>query len=103
MLVARIGQFRDVLRDHVDIHPSISQGPKDRYDISGNSLTPSPAKTRILEQLKPEQLSQMLGKVPRGRRVAVEEAAAMIACMVSDESSFTTGATFDLSGGCTTY
>ena len=45
----------------------------------------------------------MLGKVPRGRFVEVEEAAAMIGFMLSDENSFTTGATFDLSGGRTTY
>jgi 2-dehydro-3-deoxy-L-rhamnonate dehydrogenase (NAD+) len=73
------------------------------HDISVNALTPSPAKTRILEQITPEQVAYMLGKVPRGRFVAVEEAAAMIAFMVSDENSFTTGATFDLSGGRTTY
>jgi 3-oxoacyl-[acyl-carrier protein] reductase len=73
------------------------------YDIAVNALTPSPAKTRILEQLTPDQVAYMLGKVPRGRFVAVEEAAAMIAFMVSDDNSFTTGATFDLSGGRTTY
>jgi len=72
------------------------------YDIAVNALTPSPAKTRILEQLTPEQVSYMLGKMPRGRFVAVEEAAAMIAFMVSDANSFTTGATLDLSGGRTT-
>ena len=66
-------------------------------------MTPSPAKTRILERLTPEPVSYMLGKVPRGRFVAVEEAAAMIALMVRDKNSFTTGATFDLSGGRTTY
>jgi 2-dehydro-3-deoxy-L-rhamnonate dehydrogenase (NAD+) len=73
------------------------------YDIAVNAITPSPAKTRILEQLTEEQVKYMLGKVPRGRFVAVEEAAAMIAFMVSEENSFTTGATFDLSGGRTTY
>jgi 2-dehydro-3-deoxy-L-rhamnonate dehydrogenase (NAD+) len=73
------------------------------YNIAVNALTPSPAKTRILEQLTPEQVAYMLGKVPRARFVAVEEAAAMIAFMVSDENSFTTGAAFDLSGGRTTY
>ncbi|WP_181706488.1 SDR family NAD(P)-dependent oxidoreductase [Chthonobacter rhizosphaerae] len=73
------------------------------YDIAVNALTPSPAKTRILDQLTPEQVSYMLGKVPRGRFVEVDEAAAMIAFMASDENSFTTGATFDLSGGRTTY
>jgi len=72
-------------------------------NIAVNALTPSPAKTRILEQLTPDQVSYMLGKVPRGRFVAVDEAAAMIAFMVSDENSFTTGATFDLLGGRTTY
>jgi 2-dehydro-3-deoxy-L-rhamnonate dehydrogenase (NAD+) len=73
------------------------------YDIAVNALTPSPAKTRILEQITEEHIAYMLGKVPRGRFVEVEEAAAMVAFMVSDENSFTTGATFDLSGGRTTY
>ncbi|TIP52817.1 MAG: SDR family oxidoreductase [Mesorhizobium sp.] len=73
------------------------------YDIAVNALTPSPARTRILEQLTEAQVAYMLGKVPRGRFVEVEEAAAMIAFMLSDENSFTTGAIFDLSGGRTTY
>ncbi len=73
------------------------------HDIAVNALTPSPARTRILEQLTEAQVTYMLGKVPRGRFVEVEEAAAMVAFMLSDENSFTTGATFDLSGGRTTY
>ena len=73
------------------------------HDIAVNALTPSPARTRILEQLTEAQVAYMLGKVPRGRFVEVEEAAAMVAFMLSDENSFTTGATFDLSGGRTTY
>lgn len=73
------------------------------HDIAVNALTPSPARTRILEQLPQTQVTYMLGKVPRGRFVEVEEAAAMVAFMLSDENSFTTGATFDLSGGRTTY
>ena len=73
------------------------------HDIAVNALTPSPARTRILEQLTDAQVAYMLGKVPRGRFVEVEEAAAMVAFMLSDENSFTTGATFDLSGGRATY
>lgn len=73
------------------------------HDIAVNALTPSPARTRILEQLTEAQVAYMLGKVPRGRFVEVEEAAAMVVFMLSDENSFTTGATFDLSGGRTTY
>jgi NAD(P)-dependent dehydrogenase (short-subunit alcohol dehydrogenase family) len=73
------------------------------YDIAVNALTPSPAKTRILDQVSEEHIKYMLSRVPRGRFVDVEEAAAMVSFMASDENSFTTGATFDLSGGRTTY
>ncbi len=45
----------------------------------------------------------MLAKIPRGRFLEMEEAAAMVACLVSEENSFTTGAVFDLSGGRATY
>ena len=45
----------------------------------------------------------VLSKIPRGRLVLVEEIAATIAFMVSDECSFTTGFTFDISGGRATY
>ena len=45
----------------------------------------------------------MLSKIPRGRFVKVEEIAAMVAWLVSEENSFTTGAAFDLSGGRATY
>jgi NAD(P)-dependent dehydrogenase (short-subunit alcohol dehydrogenase family) len=73
------------------------------YDIAVNALTPSPAKTRILDQITDEQVKYMLGKVPRGRFVETAEAAAMVAWLVSADNSFTTAATFDLSGGRTTY
>ncbi len=45
----------------------------------------------------------MLSKIPRGRAVLVEEVADMIAFMVSEENSFTTAFTFDISGGRATY
>ena len=73
------------------------------YDISVNAVTPSPVKTRILNELSQEHIDYMLARVPRGRFVETDEAASMIAFMASEENSFTTGATFDLSGGRTTY
>ena len=73
------------------------------YDIAVNCITPSPAKTRILDQITEDQVKYMLAKVPRGRFVDTAEAAAMIAWLVSADNSFTTAATFDLSGGRTTY
>ncbi|HVG48859.1 MAG TPA: SDR family NAD(P)-dependent oxidoreductase, partial [Rubellimicrobium sp.] len=72
-------------------------------DIAVNCVTPATAKTRILEQLKPEFIDYMLSRIPRGRFLEVEEAASMIAWLCSPENSFTTGAVFDLSGGRATY
>ncbi len=74
-----------------------------KYDIAVNCITPSPVKTRMLEQVTAEHIQYMLSRVPRGRFVEVEEAASMIAWLASRENSFTTAATFDLSGGRTTY
>jgi 3-oxoacyl-[acyl-carrier protein] reductase len=73
------------------------------YDIAVNAITPATAETRILEQLTPEFIEYMRGKIPRGRFLDVEEAAAMVAWLVSKVNSFTTGAVFDLSGGRATY
>lgn len=73
------------------------------HDIAVNCVTPAAAKTRIFDQMSPEHIDYMLSKIPRGRFLKVEEAAAMIAWLVSAENSFTTGAVFDLSGGRATY
>jgi 3-oxoacyl-[acyl-carrier protein] reductase len=50
-----------------------------------------------------EFIGYMLAKIPRGRFLAVEEAASMITWLCTAENSFTTGAVFDLSGGRATY
>ena len=41
--------------------------------------------------------------IPRGRFVTVDEIAALVLWLASDENSFTTGAVFDISGGRATY
>jgi 2-dehydro-3-deoxy-L-rhamnonate dehydrogenase (NAD+) len=73
------------------------------YDIAVNCVTPAAAKTGIFEQLTQEHIDFMLSKIPRGRFLLVEEVASMVAWLVSQENSFTTGAVFDLSGGRATY
>lgn len=73
------------------------------YDIAVNCITPATANTRMLEELKPEFIEYMLSRIPRGRFVEVEEAANMVAWLVSKENSFTTASVFDLSGGRATY
>ena len=72
-------------------------------DIAVNCVTPATAQTRILDQVTPEFIEYMRAKIPRGRFLKVEEAADMVAWLVSKENSFTTAAVFDLSGGRATY
>lgn len=73
------------------------------YDIAVNCITPAAVKTRIFDQITQEHIDYMLSKIPRGRFLLAEEAAAMVAWLASQDNSFTTGAVFDLSGGRATY
>ena len=72
-------------------------------NISVNCVTPAPAKPRIFDQITQEHIDYMLSKIPRNRFVLVEELASLVAWMSSEENSYTTGSTFDLSGGRATY
>ena len=71
--------------------------------IRVNALTPAAAKTEIFSQMTEAHINFMLSKIPMNRFVTVEELAAMIAWMASEECSFTTGAVFDISGGRAVY
>jgi len=72
-------------------------------DIAVNCITPAAARTSLFDQMTEEHVAYMLSKIPRERFVALEEIAGMVAWLVSAENSFTTAATFDLSGGRATY
>jgi len=71
--------------------------------IRVNCVTPAVVRTRILEQLTQEHIDYMLSKIPMGRTGEVEEVAALVAWLASEECSFSTGAVFDISGGRATY
>lgn len=71
--------------------------------VIANSLTPATFESPILEQLPRSQVDYMRSKIPMGRLGEVEESAAMVCFMASEECSFTTASTFDTSGGRTTY
>ncbi|WP_412177332.1 SDR family NAD(P)-dependent oxidoreductase [Mesorhizobium sp. YC-39] len=73
------------------------------YDIAVNCITPAAARTPIFDQMKQEHIDYMLSKIPRARFLEVDEAANMVAWLVSKENSFTTASVFDLSGGRATY
>lgn len=68
-----------------------------------NAVTPAAAETGMAAELTPERRAEILGRIPMGRFVRVEEIAEMVAWLASPLCSFSTGAVFDLSGGRATY
>jgi 3-oxoacyl-[acyl-carrier protein] reductase len=68
-----------------------------------NAVSPAAARTAIFDSMTKEHIAFMLSKIPMARFLEVNEAAAMIAWLASEECSFSTGAVFDLSGGRATY
>jgi 3-oxoacyl-[acyl-carrier protein] reductase len=72
-------------------------------NVIANALTPATFESPILAQLPQSQVDYMRSKIPMGRLGEVEESAAMICFMASEECSFTTASTFDTSGGRTTF
>ncbi len=73
------------------------------HDIAVNAVTPAAAKTAIFDQLTQQHIDFMLSKIPKARFVLVQELAAMVAWLSSEDCSFSTGAVFDISGGRATY
>ncbi len=72
-------------------------------DITVNVVTPGAAKTAIFDQMTKQYIDFMLSKIPMGRFLKVDELAAFVAWIASEECSFSTGAVFDISGGSATY
>ena len=68
-----------------------------------NCVTPAAVETEIFAQMSKEHIGYMLAKIPMGRFGKVEEVAALVAWLASKDCSFSTGATFDISGGRATY
>lgn len=71
--------------------------------VIANALTPATFESPILAQLPQSQVDYMRSKIPMGRLGEIEESAAMVCFMASEECSFTTASTFDTSGGRTTF
>jgi 3-oxoacyl-[acyl-carrier protein] reductase len=68
-----------------------------------NAIMPAAAKTELFGQMSEAHIDYMLSKIPMNRFVAVDEIAAMVAWLASEECSFSTGAVFDISGGRAVY
>jgi 3-oxoacyl-[acyl-carrier protein] reductase len=68
-----------------------------------NCVTPATFNSPILAQLPQSQIDYMKSKIPMGRLGETSEVAALVCWLASEECSFSTAATFDVSGGRTTY
>jgi 3-oxoacyl-[acyl-carrier protein] reductase len=68
-----------------------------------NCVTPAAVRTAIFDQMTQQHIDFMLSKIPLGRFGTVDEIAAMVCWLASEECSFSTGAVFDVSGGRATY
>jgi NAD(P)-dependent dehydrogenase (short-subunit alcohol dehydrogenase family) len=68
-----------------------------------NCVTPAVIRTKILDQLTPEQVDYMTARIPMRRTGTTEEIAAVVHFLASPDSSFVTGQTYDASGGRATY
>ena len=71
--------------------------------ITVNAIAPAVIKTALLDGMAEEQLKYMTDKIPMKRCGTLEEVAGLVLYIVSPQNSFTTGFTFDLSGGRATY
>jgi len=68
-----------------------------------NAITPAFIQTPMNVNTTEETLKYMISKIPMNRVGEVEEVAALISWLASEECSFSTGAVFDISGGRATY
>jgi 2-dehydro-3-deoxy-L-rhamnonate dehydrogenase (NAD+) len=68
-----------------------------------NCIAPAVIETPILDGLSDEHVGYMVARIPLGRVGTAEEVAALICWLASDECTFSTGATYDISGGRAVY
>ncbi len=74
-----------------------------RTGVLVNCVAPAVIETPILEGLSDDHIGYMVEKIPMGRMGSSEEVAALACWLASEECSFSTGATFDISGGRAVY
>ena len=74
-----------------------------RTGVIVNCVAPAGIETPILEGISEEHIGYMVDRIPMGRMGEPEEVAALICWLASEECSFSTGATYDISGGRAVY
>lgn len=68
-----------------------------------NAIAPVITETDLFKEMTAEHIASSKSRIPMGRFLLIPEIAAMVAFIAGPDCSFTTGFTFDLSGGRATY
>lgn len=71
--------------------------------ITVNAIAPAVIQTAMVDAMPEKQVKYMADKIPMKRFGTLDEVANLVSYIVSPKNSFTTGFTFDLSGGRATY
>jgi 2-dehydro-3-deoxy-L-rhamnonate dehydrogenase (NAD+) len=74
-----------------------------RTGVLVNCIAPAVIETPILEGISDDHIGYMVERIPMGRMGSADEVAALACWLASEECSFSTGATFDISGGRAVY
>ena len=74
-----------------------------RTGVLVNCIAPAVVETPILDGLAQSHIDYMVERIPMGRMGTADEVAALICWLASEECSFSTGATYDISGGRAVY
>jgi 3-oxoacyl-[acyl-carrier protein] reductase len=74
-----------------------------RTGVVVNCVAPAVIQTPILDGISQEHVDYMVERIPMGRMGTPEEVAALVCWLASEECSFSTGATYDISGGRAVY
>jgi NAD(P)-dependent dehydrogenase (short-subunit alcohol dehydrogenase family) len=74
-----------------------------RTGVAVNCVAPAVIETPILEGVSQAHIEYMVERIPMGRMGSPDEVAALICWLASEECSFSTGATYDISGGRAVY
>ena len=94
-----------VLAELVGPEGTVSSEHKDLAgtNVLVNCIAPAVIETPLLAQMTEEHIRYMIEKIPMGRLGTIEEVAALVCWLASEECSFSTGATYDISGGRAVY
>jgi 2-dehydro-3-deoxy-L-rhamnonate dehydrogenase (NAD+) len=74
-----------------------------RTGVLVNCIAPAVIETPILSGISDNHIDYMVERIPMGRMGSADEVAALACWLASEECSFSTGATYDISGGRAVY